>query len=130
VTVPAPACPEAAGSLHGSTLGPAHLGMTRQQVGDADPRNYTQGRRSETFLCLHPVGVRVGYASPKLALLVPKSSAPRSGGAPCGSLNGRGAASRPAAAPSTTSTSASETAGRAWAARARQRRPPPGTRPR
>jgi hypothetical protein len=59
-------CPAATGSLHGKRLGLAVLGMTRRRIRHVYRRSSDRGRRYEDFFCLTPVGVRVGYASPKL----------------------------------------------------------------
>jgi hypothetical protein len=40
--------------------------MTRPQARHAYTRSSTRGKRYEDFFCLTPIGVRVGYASPKL----------------------------------------------------------------
>ena len=63
---PRAGCPEATGRLSGRRLGPARLGMTRAQARRAFTRSSDRGKRYEDFFCLTPVGVRVGYASPKL----------------------------------------------------------------
>jgi hypothetical protein len=42
------------------------LGDTRAQAERKYPSSSRQGRRYEDFFCLTPLGVRVGYASPKL----------------------------------------------------------------
>jgi hypothetical protein len=62
----APDCPLATGKLSGDTLGLARLGMTRAQARKAYTHSSSRGKRYEDFFCLTPVGVRVGYASPKL----------------------------------------------------------------
>jgi hypothetical protein len=59
-------CPRATGRLHGRRLGRVRLGMTRAQARRAYRRSSDRGRRYEDFFCLTPIGVRVGYASPKL----------------------------------------------------------------
>jgi Secretory lipase len=64
-------CPVATGRLSGDTLGLVHLGMTRAQARKAYTHSSNHGKRYEDFFCLSPVGVRVGYASPKLLNTVP-----------------------------------------------------------
>ena len=59
-------CPRATGALTGDRLGLAQLGMTRAQATHAYTHSSTRGRQYEDFFCLTPIGVRVGYASPKL----------------------------------------------------------------
>jgi len=69
VLVPVPAvarCPAATGRLVGSGLGLIKLGMTRTQARAAYIRNSVRSTRYEDFFCLTPIGVRVGYASPRL----------------------------------------------------------------
>jgi hypothetical protein len=67
-----PSCPVATGKLSGDTLGLARLGMTRAQARRAYTHSSNRGRRYEDFFCLVPIGVRVGYASPKLLRGVPR----------------------------------------------------------
>jgi hypothetical protein len=75
VKVPIPkvkGCPGATGSLTGTRLGRIHLGLTRAQA-RRDYRHHTnRGKQYEDFFCLTPIGVRVGYASPKLLKTLPK----------------------------------------------------------
>lgn len=59
-------CPKATGRLSGRRLGALRLGMTRSQARRAFTRSSDRGKRYEDFFCLSPIGVRVGYASPKL----------------------------------------------------------------
>jgi hypothetical protein len=66
------ACPLVSGRLSGTTMGLAHLGMTRRQARRAYTHSSTRGRRYEDFFCLTPVGVRVGYASPRLLRSLPR----------------------------------------------------------
>jgi hypothetical protein len=61
-----PHCPAASGSLSGGRLGLVRLGMTRAQAHRAYRHNSDRRRRYEDFFCLTPIGVRVGYGSPKL----------------------------------------------------------------
>lgn len=69
---PAPSgCPHAAGTLHGRRLGLIRLGMTRAQARRAYQHNSDRHKRYEDFFCLTPIGIRVGYASPKLLRALP-----------------------------------------------------------
>jgi hypothetical protein len=61
-------------SQHSSTLGLVKLGMTRSQAEHAYTRSSTRGQTYEQFFCLTPIGVRVGYASPRLLKTVPAKS--------------------------------------------------------
>ena len=61
-----PRCPGATGRLSGQTIGLVHLGMTRNRARKAYIHHSNRGRQYEDFFCLTPIGVRVGYASPKL----------------------------------------------------------------
>jgi hypothetical protein len=69
---PAPGCPEPTGKLSGDKLGLARLGMTRAQARKAYSHSSNRGKRYEGFFCLTPIGVRVGYASPKLVGTLPR----------------------------------------------------------
>jgi Secretory lipase len=66
-------CPLVSGKLSGDTLGSVHLGMTRAQARKAYADSSNRGKRYEDFFCLSPIGVRVGYASPKLLRSVPRA---------------------------------------------------------
>jgi hypothetical protein len=67
VSVPhVPRCPAATGSVHGESIGLAHLGMTRKQARHAYSHSSNRGYKYKEFFCLTPHGVRVGFASPKL----------------------------------------------------------------
>jgi hypothetical protein len=68
-----PRCPAASGSLSGSRLGSVRLGMTRAQAHHAYRHSSDRGEPYEDFFCLTPIGIRVGYASPKLVHAVPAS---------------------------------------------------------
>jgi hypothetical protein len=59
-------CPAATGSVHGTALGLVKLGITRKQAAKAFTHSSSRGQKYEQFFCLTPVGVRVGYGSPKL----------------------------------------------------------------
>ena len=68
VLVPVPVvphCPAATGTMSGTTLGVIHLGVTRKQARAAYTHSSDRGNRYEDFFCLTPIGVRVGYASPR-----------------------------------------------------------------
>lgn len=69
VKVPMPyvrRCPGAAGRMTGTTIGQIQLGMTRSQARYLYRQHSNRGKQYEDFFCLTPIGVRVGYASPKL----------------------------------------------------------------
>jgi hypothetical protein len=69
VQVPVPyvaACPKASGALAGTRLGLIHLGMTSAEARHAYAHSSSRGQAFEQFFCLTPIGVRVGYASPRL----------------------------------------------------------------
>jgi sugar lactone lactonase YvrE len=61
-----PRCPGASGQLVGTSVGPAMLGLTRAQEHRAFRHSSSRGKRYEDFFCLTPIGVRVGYASPRI----------------------------------------------------------------
>jgi hypothetical protein len=73
-------CPAASGSLSGDRLGLVRLGMTRARARQAYTHSSTRGRRYQDFFCLTPIGVRVGYASPKLLAELPHNQAHRLAG--------------------------------------------------
>jgi hypothetical protein len=58
-------CPGASGRLAGGRVGLVKLGDTRRQAEKAYKHSSNRGTRYEQFFCLTPIGVRVGYASPK-----------------------------------------------------------------
>ena len=64
-------CPRASGVAAGKTLGLVKLGDTRAQAEHAYSRSSSRGSRFEEFFCLTPIGIRVGYASPKLLAKLP-----------------------------------------------------------
>ena len=76
-SAPGASCPVVTGSLHRKTLGLIRLGMTRAQARHAYSHSSNRGRRYEDFFCLTPVGVRVGYASPKLLGRLPRGQRSR-----------------------------------------------------
>ncbi len=59
-------CPAASGSLHGTTLGRIHLGMTRTKARHVYRHSSDRGQRYKDFFCLTPIGIRTGYPSPQL----------------------------------------------------------------
>jgi len=65
-------CPAATGTLAGVRLGLVRLGMTRAQARHAYTKSSDRGKRYQDFFCLTPIGVRAGYASPKLLATVAK----------------------------------------------------------
>jgi hypothetical protein len=69
-------CPLATGKLSGGALGLVHLGMTRAQARKAYTQSSNRHSRYEDFFCLTPIGVRVGYASPKLLRTLPRRRRP------------------------------------------------------
>ena len=75
VTVPIPyvaRCPGATGKLSGTTLGLVKLGMTKTEAHYLYRRHSDRGKQYEDFFCLTPIGVRVGYGSPKLLKILSK----------------------------------------------------------
>jgi hypothetical protein len=70
-------CPAATGRLDGTTLGLVTLGMTRTQARAKYKQSSDRGKKFEDFFCLTPIGVRVGYASPKLVDTLPKAKRAR-----------------------------------------------------
>lgn len=69
VKVPIPfvrRCPGATGTMTGTRIGQIQLGMTRGRARFLYRRHSNRGKKYEDFFCLTPIGVRVGYASPKL----------------------------------------------------------------
>lgn len=67
-----PRCPGATGRMTGSTIGQIALGMTRARARFLYRHHSDHGQRYLDFFCLTPIGVRVGYASPKLLDALPK----------------------------------------------------------
>ncbi len=69
VTIPiphVPRCPGATGVMTGTSIGQIELGMTRARAEYLYRRHSDRGKQYEDFFCLTPIGVRVGYATPKL----------------------------------------------------------------
>jgi dienelactone hydrolase len=56
-------CAQPSGSLHGATLGPVMLGMTRAAVRRRFSQGSTRGHRYMDFFCPAARGIRVGYPS-------------------------------------------------------------------
>ncbi len=59
-------CQRPSGRVHGRTLGPVRLGMTRRDARKRFPRLSLRGRRYMDFFCPSRQGIRVGYATPVL----------------------------------------------------------------
>ncbi len=59
-------CPGATGRLSGATLGLVKLGASRASEHYLYRHHSDRGKQYEDFFCLTPIGVRVGYGSPKL----------------------------------------------------------------
>jgi hypothetical protein len=75
VVIPVPkvkGCPAATGSLSGTKIGLARLGMTKKQALHAYTHSSTRGSKDKDFFCLTPHGVRVGFASSKLVAALPR----------------------------------------------------------
>jgi hypothetical protein len=64
-------CPAATGKLSGEKVGQVKLGDTRTQAQKAYSHSSGRGQRYEEFFCLTPIGIRVGYASPKALAILP-----------------------------------------------------------
>ncbi len=74
VTVAVPhvaGCPRATGRVSGTTLGLIKLGNTRKQAKHAYKHSSDRATRYQDFFCLTPIGIRAGYASPKLLASLP-----------------------------------------------------------
>ncbi|MGH2873534.1 MAG: hypothetical protein ACRDL5_13875, partial [Solirubrobacteraceae bacterium] len=63
---PVKGCPAATGRMTGTTIGQVALGMTRARARYVYRHHSNRGQAYMDFFCLTPIGVRVGYASPKL----------------------------------------------------------------
>jgi pimeloyl-ACP methyl ester carboxylesterase len=59
-------CAKPSGRLHGASLGPVRLGMTRKTARSHFRRVNTRGRRDMDFFCPAHRGIRVGYPSRSL----------------------------------------------------------------
>ena len=66
-------CPGATGTMTGTSIGQIRLGMTRSRARHLYRHHFDRGKKYEDFFCLTPIGVRVGYASPKLLAAIPKN---------------------------------------------------------
>jgi hypothetical protein len=67
-----PKCPGATGRISGTKLGLAKIGMTRGRAHYLYRFHSDRGKQYQDFFCLTPIGVRVGYASPKLTRTLPR----------------------------------------------------------
>ena len=67
-----PRCPGATGVMTGTSIGQIKLGMTRARAEYLYRRHSNRGKQYEDFFCLTPIGVRVGYATPKLFRILTK----------------------------------------------------------
>lgn len=65
-------CAAPSGRISGRSLGPVTLGMTRARTRRPFAKVSTRGRRYMDFFCPTHGGIRVGYASPGLARLLPR----------------------------------------------------------
>jgi 6-phosphogluconolactonase (cycloisomerase 2 family) len=70
---PKPRCRLATGRLAGQHVGPLSLGLTRTRARHKIKQNSNRGMSYQDFFCLRPIGIRVGYASPKLLNTLPRS---------------------------------------------------------
>ena len=68
-----PKCPGATGRLSGTTLGLIKLGASRSREHYLYRHHSDHGKQYEDFFCLTPIGVRVGYGSPKLLKILSKT---------------------------------------------------------
>jgi hypothetical protein len=69
-----PRCPAAKGKMTGTQIGQLKLGMTRRHARFVYRRHSNRGRKFQDFFCLTPIGVRSGYATPKLNKILSKSA--------------------------------------------------------
>jgi hypothetical protein len=65
-------CPPATGKMTGTQIGLLKLNMTRKQARFVYRRHSNRGKQYQDFFCLTPMGVRAGYATPKLLKTLPK----------------------------------------------------------
>jgi hypothetical protein len=65
-------CPAATGKMTGTQIGLLKLSMTRKQARFVYRRHSNRGKQYQDFFCLTPMGVRAGYATPKLLKTLPK----------------------------------------------------------
>jgi hypothetical protein len=59
-------CPAATGKMTGTSIGLLDLRMTRTRARYVYRRHSNRGKQYQDFFCLTPMGVRAGYATPKL----------------------------------------------------------------
>jgi Pro-kumamolisin, activation domain/Putative Ig domain len=74
INIPVPfvaGCPRATGAVSGATLGLIKLGNTRKQAKHAYRHSSDRATRYQDLFCLTPIGIRAGYASPKLLSSLP-----------------------------------------------------------
>ncbi|MFZ0040664.1 MAG: prolyl oligopeptidase family serine peptidase [Solirubrobacteraceae bacterium] len=67
-------CSRPTGRLHGKTLGPLNLGMTRTTARSHFTKTDTRGRRYMDFFCPARRSIRAGYPSPKLQRPLPRAT--------------------------------------------------------
>jgi hypothetical protein len=72
-----PRCPAAKGKMTGTQIGQLKLGMTRSHARFVYRRHSNRGRKFQDFFCLTPIGVRAGYATPKLNKILSRSARAR-----------------------------------------------------
>jgi hypothetical protein len=72
-----PRCPAAKGKMTGTQIGQLKLGMTRKHARFVYRRHSNRGRKFQDFFCLTPIGVRAGYATPKLNKILSRSARAR-----------------------------------------------------
>jgi hypothetical protein len=70
-------CPAATGKVSTGAIGLVRLRMTRKQAKHVYRHSSSRGKRYQTFFCLTPRGVRVGYASSKVLKLAKRSQRAR-----------------------------------------------------
>jgi hypothetical protein len=64
-------CPAATGHAAGTQIGLVRLGFTRAHARRVYTHSSRRGRSYQDFFCLEPIGIRTGYASPKLLRTLP-----------------------------------------------------------
>jgi hypothetical protein len=64
-------CPAARGAMSATSIGALTLGETRAKAERAYRRSSHRGSAYQEFFCLTPIGIRVGFASPKLLRMLP-----------------------------------------------------------
>jgi hypothetical protein len=73
-------CQLASGRLHGGTVGPLFLGMTRARARQRITHYASHGRAHEDFFCLRPKGIRAGYGYRQLLRGLPRAQRRRLSG--------------------------------------------------